>query len=105
MTKKESKKVIGLKYAPGEGLPKIVLKGSGKIADEILQDRNSINSHRVIEDEELVKKLYRLPIDAEITSDLYDVVAVVLAHVFSVDQKLKEKTNDRYVFSDSSSDA
>ena len=105
MSKKEIKKVVGLQYTPGDGLPKVILKGSGKIADEILNERNAINSHKVIEDEELVKKLYRLPIDAEITNDLYDVVAVVLAHVFSVNQKLKEGTNDRYVFGDTSSDA
>lgn len=105
MDKKGPKKVVGLQYTPGEGLPKIILKGSGKIADEILNKRNAINSHKVIEDSDLVKKLYRLPIDAEITNDLYDVVAVLLAHVFSVNQKLKEGTNDRYVFGDTSSDA
>ena len=105
MADKEIKKVVGLQYTPGEGLPKLILKGSGKIADEILSERNTLNTHKVIEDAELVKKLYRLPIDAEITNDLYDVVAVVLAHVFSINQKLKEGSNDRYVFSHSSSDA
>lgn len=105
MSDKEIKKVVGLKYTPGEGLPTVILKGSGKIADEILKSRNALNSHKVIENDELVKKLYRLPIDAEITSDLYDVVAIVLSHVFSVNQKLKEDSNDRYVFSHTSSDA
>jgi len=100
MKNNDIKKVVGLKYTSGDGLPKIILKGSGKIAEGILKERNSINSHRVIEDQELLKKLYRLPIDADISSDLYDVVAVVLAHVFSVNQKLKESTNDRHVFSD-----
>ena len=105
MSDEKPKKVVGLQYTPGEGLPKLILKGSGKIAEEILNKRNAINSHKVIEDSELVKKLYRLPIDAEITDDLYDVVAILLAHVFSVNQKLKEGTNDRYVFGNSSSDA
>lgn len=105
MDNEKPKKVVGLQYTPGEGLPRVILKGSGKIADEILKERNAINSHKVIEDEELVEKLYRLPIDAEITNDLYDVVAVVLAHVFSVDQKLRDGTNDRYVFSNTGSDA
>lgn len=105
MDNEKPKKVVGLQYTPGDGLPRVILKGSGKIADEILKERNAINSHKVIEDEELVEKLYRLPIDAEITNDLYDVVAVVLAHVFSVDQKLRDGTNDRYVFSNTGSDA
>lgn len=99
------KKVVGVKYTPGEGLPTVILKGSGKIAEEILNKRNSVNSHKVIEDKELVEKLYRLPIDAEITRDLYEVVAIMLSHVFAVNEKLKETINDRYVFSDTSDNA
>jgi len=105
MSESDFKKVVGLKYTPGEELPRLILKGSGKIAEEILKQRNSLNSHKVVEDKELVNKLYRLPIDAEITRDLYEVVAIILAHVFSVNEKLKETTNDRYVFSDSGDNA
>jgi len=103
--KDESKKVVGLKYSPGEGLPKVILKGSGKIAEEILNNRNSINSHNVYQNEELAKKLYRLPIDAEITKDTYEIVALVLAHVFAVNQKLKDTTNGNYVFRNTGGDA
>jgi flagellar biosynthesis protein len=102
---KDTKKVVGIQYKQGEGLPKVILKGSGAIAEEIINKRNSLNSHKVYQDKELVKKLYRLPVDAEITKDLYEIVAIVLAHVFSVNQKLKETTNDRYVFSHTSGDA
>ncbi len=105
MSDSEPKKVVGLKYTPGEELPRLILKGSGHIAEEILKNRNTINSHKVVEDKDLVNKLYRLPIDAEITKDLYEVVAIILAHVFSVNEKLKEKIDDRYVFGDTSDHA
>ena len=98
MTDGEFKKVVGLKYTPGKGLPKVIVKGSGKIAEGILKERNAINSRKVIEDKELVNNLYRIPIDAEITQDLYEVVAMVLAHVFAVNEKLKEDYNDRYIY-------
>lgn len=100
------KKVVGLQYDPQrDALPKIILKGSGRIADEILQSRNSLNSHKVVEDAELVNQLFKLPIDAEITPDLYEIVAIVLGHVFSINHKLKERNNERYVFGHSGSDA
>lgn len=101
----ENKQVVGIKYTPGEGLPRVILKGKGHIADEILRKRNLNNGQSVIRNRDLVKKLYRLPIDAEITRDLYEIVATVLAHVFSVNQKLKDTTNERYIFRDTGGDA
>ena len=105
MSESEFKKVVGLKYTPGKDLPRVILKGSGKIAEEILSDRNSIKDYKIVQNRELVNKLYRLPIDAEITEDLYEVVAIILAHIFAVNEKLKENSNDRYVFSATSDDA
>jgi flagellar biosynthesis protein len=90
MAESEFKKVVGLQYEPGEGLPRVILKGSGRVAEEILRLRNSQHGVDIIKNEELVNQLYRLPMDAEITPDLYDVVALVLAHVFSVNEKAKE---------------
>jgi type III secretion system FlhB-like substrate exporter len=29
-------KVVGLKYDPEQGLPRVILKGSGKLAEEII---------------------------------------------------------------------
>lgn len=101
MSNSDIKKVVGLKYTPGEALPRLILKGSGKIADEILKDRNTLNSSKVVMNKDLVNKLYRLPIDAEISQDVYEVVAIILAHIFSINQKLKESIDDGHIFSTS----
>ena len=99
------KKVVGIKYKHGDALPKLILKGCGSIAEDILKNRNSHYSQKVYQNKELVKTLYRLPIDAEITKDTYEIVAILLAHVFAVNQKLKETINDRYIFRHTSGDA
>ena len=85
------KQVVGLKYDIGDGLPQVVLKGSGKIAEEILRTRSLVNGPAVIENAELAQQLYRLPIDAEIGPELFHLVATLLAHVFAVEERLRRK--------------
>ncbi len=93
MKESKVKRAVGIKYTPGDGLPQVILKGSGKIADEIINLRNKVNNPHIIKDEKLAAELFKLPIDAEITVDLYESVAIILAHVFSVNQKLREQDN------------
>ncbi len=58
------KKVVGLKYEPGEGLPQVVVKGSGPAAEEILRRRDASGGPPLVQDSALAAQLYRLPIDA-----------------------------------------
>lgn len=87
----ETKKVVGLSYEPGQGLPRVVVKGSGKAAEAILQQRNVQTGPLVVKDKQLLEQLYRLPMDAEIGPELFQLVAALLAHVFAVEQRLREE--------------
>jgi type III secretion system FlhB-like substrate exporter len=89
MNKKELKKVVGLQYEPGKGLPRVIVKGSGCIAEELLKKRSVGSGPKVFKNKELVDKLYRLPMEAEITKDTFQLVAILLTHVFSIEEKLK----------------
>ncbi|HZR68347.1 MAG TPA: EscU/YscU/HrcU family type III secretion system export apparatus switch protein [Burkholderiales bacterium] len=82
-------RVVGLAYEPGEGLPHIVLKGAGPLADEVLERGRRIGAP-VVHDRELLDRLFRLPTDSEIGPELFRVVAVILAHVFALNEKRKE---------------
>lgn len=82
-------RLVGIKYEPGEGLPRIIVKGSGKAAEEMLNKRSVLSGPKVFKNKELVDKLFRLPIDAEISEDTFQLVAVLLAHVFSIEEKLR----------------
>jgi len=90
MTAQEQKKVVGIAYKPGEGLPRIVVKGSGPIADQILGKEAAHDGPLVVKDAQLLQQLYRLPMDAEIGPELFQLVAALLAHVFTVEQRIKE---------------
>lgn len=87
---KTIQKVIGLSYKPGEGLPKVVVKGHGVSASKIINDRPLNSNVKVIKNKELVDKLYKLPVDAEISQDTFYLVATVLSHVFAVEEKVKK---------------
>lgn len=85
------RRVIGLKYDIGEGLPRVILKGSGRLADDIIRQRDAINGPPVVRNEKLAKELFRLPVDAEIGPELFELVAILLVHVFAVEEKMKQE--------------
>lgn len=93
MNKEGNTKIVGLKYTKGEGLPKVIVKGSGKRAEEILSARGS-EGPIVVKDKKLAEQLYRLPIDAEIGRDLFELVAILLVHVYSLDSRLKHRKRE-----------
>jgi flagellar biosynthesis protein len=85
----ELKKVVGLKYEAGEGLPQVVVKGHGPAAQEILRSRDALDGPPVVQDSALAEQLYRLPMDATIGPELFELVAALLAHVFSLEQRVE----------------
>lgn len=85
-------RVVGLAYEPGQGLPRVVLKGSGELAQQIVAEGGKLRYNLpVVQDEKLLDALFRLPTDAEIGPELFEMVAALLAHVYAVDSKMKEE--------------
>lgn len=87
----KNKKVVGIAYEPGKGLPRVVVKGNGPMAEQILRNRDPVEGPALVKDPLLLQQLYRLPMDAEIGPELFQLVAALLAHVFAVEQRLKEE--------------
>ncbi len=91
MTDQEIKRVVGLKYEPQAGVPKVVLKGVGATADQVVEAAEAMTGGPVlVQDEGLLERLYRLPVDAPIDADLFQLVAILLVHVYSVDAEMKD---------------
>jgi flagellar biosynthesis protein len=89
---KELKKVVGLSYDKGHGLPKVVLKGAGFFADDILKKGRSLKQKPlVVKNKDLVNQLYKMPIDTDIGPDLFELVASVLVHLYSIDDIYEER--------------
>jgi flagellar biosynthesis protein len=77
---------IALKYAPGDAAPKVVAKGRGLIAEEIIA-RAKAHGVYVHESPELVTLLSQVDIDNHIPPALYIAVAELLAWLYRVEQQ------------------
>jgi flagellar biosynthesis protein len=82
-------KVIGLAYEAREELPRVVVKGCGEAAERILQERNWLNGPEIIRDPKLAEQLFRLPVDGQIGPELFQLVAILLTHVFAIEERLR----------------
>ena len=80
---------VALKYAPGDRAPKVVAKGRGLIADEIIA-RAKEHGVYVHESPELVTLLSQVDIDVDIPPALYVAVAELLAWLYNTEQKAPE---------------
>lgn len=76
---------VALKYAPGDSAPKVVAKGRGLIAEEIIA-RAREHGIYVHESPELVALLSRVDLDQHIPAQLYVAVAELLAWLYQVER-------------------
>lgn len=90
----EKKKAVALKYDQSKNIaPKVVAKGKGHVAENILAAAQS-NSVPVYQNKSLVNMLMALELDKEIPAELYTTVAEVLAYVYRVDKRHKYLKSD-----------
>jgi flagellar biosynthesis protein len=88
--KNNKNKAVALKYSKEDISPKVIAKGQGIVAKNILN--KAINEDITIyEDRDLVDKLIQLDIDEEIPEELYEAVAEIIFYVYSLDLKRKDK--------------
>ncbi len=87
------RKAVALRYdAARDSAPKVVAKGSGHLAERILE---IAREHGVLihEDPDLLQTLAALDVDMEIPEALYRAVAEVLAFVYQTNRTLAPKTS------------
>jgi len=82
-------KVVGLAYASGDELPRVVVKGCAEAAAAILRERDWLCGPEVVRDPQLVEQLFRLPVEGPIGPELFQLVAILLTHVFAIEEKLR----------------
>ena len=81
------KEAVALSYDPSStAAPKVVAKGKGKIAENILKKANE-NNVPIQEDPSLVEILGQLNIDESIPEELYKAVSEVFAYIYQVDRE------------------
>ncbi len=85
--KGERSRAVALKYQPeSDNAPRIVAKGRGELAEKIIAIARDHGIH-VHEDADMVELLSQLDLNKEIPSELYIVVAELLAFVYGLNRK------------------
>jgi len=80
---------VALAYAPGDAAPRVVAKGRGLIAEEIIS-RAREHGIFVHESQELVSLLLQVDLDAHIPPQLYLAVAELLAWLYRLENGATE---------------
>jgi len=87
--KYDRKKAAAIRYDDKQDkVPKLVAKWQGIIADKIIEAAKEHKVH-IKEDKDLVEALSTLDLFDEIPENLYRVVALLLAELYSINGKLK----------------
>jgi len=95
MVKKPLPKAVAILYDEEKSAaPQVVASGQGKIAEKIVETAKEAGIH-IQEDPDLVELLANVPIGDEIPVELYQTVAEVLAFVYQVNKKYKDKMNEQ----------
>ncbi len=90
----ELRAAVALAYNSGDGAPRVVARGRGLLADEIIR---RANEHQVFvhQSSELVALLMQGELDREIPPALYTAIAELLAWLYRTDASLSlSRPND-----------
>lgn len=88
------KKAAAISYTADMKAPKVVAKGQGEVAENILEEGKAHNIP-VYEDKELATLLTQVELGEQIPPELYDLVAKIMVFVGDVDElyaRAKEQT-------------
>ena len=84
-------KAVALNYDDQkDSAPKIVAKGKGEIAKNIIKIAQD-NDLPIRKDEDLVELLTKIDIDREIPPEMYKAVAEIFSHIYDLSNKYKER--------------
>ena len=88
----KNEKVVALKYQKGYNAPKVIAKGTGRIAEKILgiAEENDITVHT---DENLAENLSALELGSDIPPELFEVVAQIYAFIGKIESILENTNN------------
>ena len=88
-------KAVAIVYDEKEAAaPRVVAGGKGLVADKIIETARAAGVH-IKEDPNLVEILAKIPLGNEIPVELYQTVAEVLAFVYQVNEKFKNKIGEK----------
>lgn len=91
--KRSVQKVVALEYRPEVGIPVVTYKAAGVNAAKLLENSLRQNSIPLVRNEKLLEQLFKLPLNSTIDPKLFQVVATILVHIFSINQTDQDPHN------------
>ena len=88
----KNEKVVALKYQKDYHAPKVIAKGTGQIAEKILDIANA-NNILVHTDENLAENLNKLELGSDIPPELFEIVAQIYTFIGNIDSILEDNKN------------
>ena len=89
------KKAVAILYEDGDNAaPKVVASGKGTIAEKIIETALEAGIH-IQQDANLVELLAKVDVGEDIPVELYQTVAEVLAFVYKVNNRFKDKVSNQ----------
>ncbi|BHH83415.1 EscU/YscU/HrcU family type III secretion system export apparatus switch protein [Desulforhopalus sp. 52FAK] len=89
----KQKKAVAILYDDSSAsAPKVIASGKGTIAEKIIETAEEAGIH-IQQDPNLVELLAKVDIGEDIPVDLYQTVAEVLAFVYKVNNRFKDKVS------------
>lgn len=85
-TPRKTDKAVALSYNQSESVPKVVAKGEGIIARNIVE-KGKEEDIVIYEDKNLVESLIGLDINEQIPEELYEAVAEIIFYVYNLDRE------------------
>ena len=82
------RRAVGLRYAEGEGAPRLVAKGAGELAERLLA-LAAEHGIPVREDPDLVELLAQSEVGQEIAPEMYEAVARLIAFLYRLNEDLR----------------
>ena len=85
-SKEKKQRAVSLKYeSKSDNAPKVIAKGKGKVAEKIIDIAKKHNIF-IHDDPDLIEALSQLDIHEEIPTELYAVVAELLAFIYALNR-------------------
>lgn len=85
-TPKKIDKAVALSYDPNESVPRVIAKGEGIIARNIVE-KGKDEDIVIYQNKDLVNSLIGLDINDQIPEELYEAVAEIIFYVYNLDMK------------------
>ncbi len=85
-SKSNNKKAVALRYKKDDSVPKVIAKGKGYVAENIINKAKE-EKIEIYRDKNIIDSLMNVEMGKEIPYELYEAVAEIICFVYMIDKE------------------